>query len=222
MTTKPPSDRARLRRVHERGQYDRDSIDAVLDAGLLCHVGYVADGLPYVTPTLHWRIDDKVYWHGSSASRALRAGESAEVCLTVSFLDGLVLARSGFHHSVNYRSAMVFGKAQIVDDAEEKTRVLDNLIDRIAPGRVAEIRRPTDQELKATTVLWLPLDNASAKVRNGPPVDDEEDYALPVWAGILPVTGQVGAPIADPRLTAGIDPPAYLAHSAKLLSGEGA
>jgi len=219
MTTPPPSDRARLRRAHERGHYDREAVNSVLDAGFMCHVGYVADGLPYVTPTLHWRIGDKVYWHGSAASRAIRASEGAEVCLTVSFLDGLVLARSGFHSSVNYRSAMVFGQAQKVTDPDEIVRVLDIFIDRIAPGRVAEIRPPNDQEIKSTTVLWMSLDNASAKIRTGPPGDDEEDYAIPVWAGVIPLSTQAGAPIADPRLDDGISPPDYLAQTAKILTG---
>jgi nitroimidazol reductase NimA-like FMN-containing flavoprotein (pyridoxamine 5'-phosphate oxidase superfamily) len=207
-TARPASERTRVRRMHNRGAYDRETIHAILDAGLLCHVGYVVDGQPYVTPTAHWREGDHVYWHGSSASRALRTQVTGiDVCLTVSLLDGLVLARSGFHHSLNYRSVMALGRAELVDEPEAKLRALHAFTERVVPGRWDEIRPPTVQEMKATTILRLPLDEASAKVRVGQPVDDDEDYALPVWAGVLPLFQVTGAPIADPKLHAGTPVP---------------
>jgi len=199
----PPSDRTRVRRLAKRAHYDEATVHAILDAGLLCHVGYVIDGQPYVTPTAHWRDGDYVYWHGSSASRMLRAQlNGISVCLTVSLLDGLVLARSGFHHSMNYRSVMALGQAELVDDPEAKVSALKHFVDKLVPGRWEDIREPTTQELKGTTILRLRLDEASAKVRTGPPVDDEEDYALPVWAGVLPLALQAGTPVADGRLPA--------------------
>jgi nitroimidazol reductase NimA-like FMN-containing flavoprotein (pyridoxamine 5'-phosphate oxidase superfamily) len=198
-----PSERTRVRRLAKRAHYDEATVHAILDAGLLCHVGYVIDGQPYVTPTAHWRDGAYVYWHGSSASRMLRAQlNGISVCLTVSLLDGLVLARSGFHHSMNYRSVMALGQAELVDDPEAKVSALKHFVDKLVPGRWEDIREPTTQELKGTTILRLRLDEASAKVRTGPPVDDEEDYALPVWAGVLPLTLQAGMPVADDRLPA--------------------
>jgi nitroimidazol reductase NimA-like FMN-containing flavoprotein (pyridoxamine 5'-phosphate oxidase superfamily) len=211
MTQKPPSDRTRVRRVHERARYDRPSLDAILDAGLMCHVGYVIDGAPYVTPTLYWRHGDHVYWHGSSASRMLRAADGAEVCLTVSHLDGLVLARSGFHHSVNYRSAMLFGRATKVDDQDALEAELAYFMEQILPGRWADLRPPSVQEIKGTTLLSLTIDEASAKIRTGPPVDDEEDYDWPVWAGVLPLRTIVGEPEPDPRLDPAVAVPANVA-----------
>jgi len=210
MTAKPPTDRVRLRRAHLRGLYDRESIDAILDAQPLCHVGYVKDGHPFVTPTFQWREGDRVYWHGSSASQMLRAAKSMPVCLTVSCLDGFVMARSGFHHSVNYRSVMILGEAEIVEGAEEITARVDIFLNGLFPGR-AEILRPhTKQEIKGTTVLSLPITEASAKVRDGGPVDDEEDYELPIWAGVIPVKQVVGEPIPDERNLPGIEPPAHI------------
>jgi uncharacterized protein len=201
VTTKPPSERTRVRRLGQRGAYDRETVHAILDAGLLCHVGYVVDGQPYVTPTAHWRDGDYVYWHGSAASRMLRTQiGGVDVCLTVSLLDGLVLARSGFHHSMNYRSVMALGRAELVDEPDAKLHALKVFVDRLVPGRWEQLRAPTGQELKGTTVLRMSLDEASAKVRTGAPVDDEEDYALPVWAGVLPLSVVAGSPIADPRL----------------------
>jgi len=195
----PVTDRTRLRRLHSRGAHDRATIDAILDAMPLCHVGYVRDGKPVVTPTLQWREGDRVYWHGSSASRALRAADGTDVCLTVSILDGLVLARSAFHHSVNYRSVMIFGRATAVDDPAEKVARMRTFVEGLYPGRWDGLRPLTDQEVKATTVLSMPIDEASAKIRTGGPVDDDEDYALPIWAGVVPVTLILGAPEADPR-----------------------
>jgi nitroimidazol reductase NimA-like FMN-containing flavoprotein (pyridoxamine 5'-phosphate oxidase superfamily) len=202
--------RTRVRRLPKRGHYDRATVHAVLDAGVLCHVGYVIDGQPHVTPTCHWRHGDRLYWHGSSASRMLRhLKQGVPACVTVTHLDGFVLARSGFHHSVNYRSVMAFGSAQLVPDAA-KLEALEHFVERLFPGRWDELRPPTAQEVKATTVVWMDLDEVSAKIRTGPPVDDEEDYDVPVWAGVLPVASMPGAPEPDPRLAAGIALPGYL------------
>ncbi len=204
MNAYTPTARSRARRLYERASYDVAAINAILDAGLIAHVGYVIDGQPYVTPTAYWREGEHVYWHGSSASRMLRTvKEGVPVCLTVTHLDGLVLARSGFHHSMNYRAAMLFGRAAIVDDPAAKMRALDTFVDRLYPERRAELRPPTPQEIKATTVVRMTIEEASAKVRTGPPKDDEEDYGLPVWAGVLPVRQIVGEAIPDPRLPEG-------------------
>lgn len=203
------TDRTRLRREHERGDYDRATVNAILDAQPMCSVGYVIDGKPYVTPTLQWREGNHVYWHGSSASRALRASKGAEVCLTVAILDGFVMARSGMHHSVNSRSVMLFGTAFVVPDAEKEER-LSTFIDGLWPGRAAHLRPNSAQELKATTVLGMEIKEGSAKARSGGPLDDEEDYALPIWAGVIPVETRVGALQPDPRNLDGIEPPEHL------------
>jgi len=208
-----PSERTRVRRMGKRGAYDAATVHAILDAALTCHVGYVVEGQPYVTPTAHWRDGDHVYWHGSSASRMLRTLEGGvDVCVTASLLDGLVLARSGFHHSMNYRAVMALGRAELVGDKTAKLHALKAFSDRLVPGRWETLRPPTAQELKATTILQLKLDEASAKVRTGPPVDDEEDYALPVWAGVLPLSMVAGEPVADPRLAPGTPVPANIAR----------
>lgn len=200
-----PTPRARVRRRHDRGRYDRDTIYAILDAALLCHVGYVIDGLPYVTPTLFWREGERLYWHGSSASRMLRnQTQGIPVCVTVSHVDGLVVARSGFHHSLNYRAVMAFGSAAIVADDEIKTAALNGFVDRLYPGRNRQIRSILPQELKATTLMSMVIDEASAKVRTGGPIDDETDYALDCWAGVVPIETRVGAAIPDERLKPGI------------------
>ncbi len=214
-TTSAPSDRTRLRRLHDRGRHDAPSVHAVLDAQPLCHVGYVLDGAPQVTPTLQWREGDHVYWHGSSASRFLRAAIASPVCLTVTLWDGLVMARSGFHHSANYRSCMVFGTASIVDDPDHKHASLEAMFDRWFPGRWPLLRPMTAQEVKATTVLRLPLAEASVKIRTGPPVDDEEDYALAVWAGVVPLSVATGTPVDDPRNLQGVQVPDH-AHRFKV------
>ncbi len=193
--------------MHTRGSYDRDTLYAILDAMPLAHVGYAIEGRPFVTPTFQWREGDRVYWHGSSASRAIRSARGAQVCLTVSLLDGFVLARSAFHHSANYRSAMVFGEAVEVTDPEEKRARLERFVEGLYPGRWEALRPVAPQELKATTVLSLPIDEASAKLRTGGPVDDEEDYAWPVWAGVVPVRHVVGAPEPDPRNLDAVDEP---------------
>jgi len=194
-----PTERVRVKRLHERGHYDRETVAAILDAMPLAHVGYVFKGQPYVTPTLQWREGDRVYWHGSSASRMLEAAEGADVCLTVTLMDGFVLARSAFHHSANYRSVMVLGRAEKVLDPDEKTMRLKTFVDGLFPGRWDMLRPMTRQEAKATTVLSMPITEASAKVRTGMPKDDEEDYALPIWAGLLPFRTEVLTPQADPR-----------------------
>jgi len=190
-----------VKRVPERGAYERDRIDAILDAGLVCHLGFVHDGQPFVIPTLYARIGDEIYVHGSSASRMLRTLKGGvDACLTVTIVDGLVLARSIFHHSINYRSVVVLGRTTEVADPDEKARALEAFGERILPGRWAEVRPPTPLELKATSILRMPLDEASAKLRQGPPVDEEEDYSLPVWAGVIPLALQAEEPQPDPRL----------------------
>lgn len=205
-----PSERVRVKRLHERGAYDRATIDAILDATPVAHVGYVFDGQPLVTPTLHWREGDHVYWHGSAASRMLETADGADVCVTVTLIDGIVLARSAFHHSVNYRSVMLVGRATMLRDPAEKEARLKAFVDGLMPGRWDMLRPATALEIKATSVLSLPISEASAKVRTGPPKDDEEDYALDIWAGVLPLAMQSLAPISDPRLKAGLVPPEHV------------
>jgi uncharacterized protein len=205
-----PSARTRVKRLPKRGHYDAPTIHQILDAGFICHVGYLIDGQPFVTPTSYWRREDHVYWHGSHASRMLKETEGAAVCLTVTHVDGLVLARSGFHSSINYRSAMIFGTAQKVETPAEKLRALEDFSERLYPGRWRELRAPTRKELLATTVLKMQIEEASAKIRTGPPVDDEEDYALPIWAGVVPLALTRGKPQADERLAAGVRLPGYL------------
>jgi uncharacterized protein len=212
VATAAPSPRTRVRRVPARGAYERETIDAILDEALVSHVGFVHDGAPVVIPTLHARLGDRLYLHGSAASRMLRTLEGgAQVCVTATLVDGLVLARSAFHHSVNYRSAVVFGEARSVAP-DERPRALELFTEKLVPGRWPYVRPPTRQELKGTNVLELPLDEASAKVRTGPPVDDEEDYALPVWAGVLPLRTVVDPPQPDPRLDPVIEPPSHVAR----------
>lgn len=210
-----PSERTRIKRLAKRAHYDRETAYAVLDAGILCHVAYVIDAQPFVTPTCHWRDGDYVYWHGSAASGMLRAQQAGiSICLTVSHLDGLILARSGFNHSVNYRSIMVLGMAEVVDDAGHIDRALEAFMERIAPGRWQDLRPITAKERKATTVLRLKIDEFSVKVRDAGVADNEEDYDHPVWAGVIPVTTTLGVPQADPRLAADIAMPDYLAKIA--------
>lgn len=212
----PPSakfSRTRVVRLAKRAHYDRATIDAILDEALVCHVGFVHDGHPAVIPTAHWRDGDRLYFHGSAKSRMLGAVRGAEVCVAVTLMDGLVMARSGFHHSINYRSVVVYGRAEAVDAPAAKVRALRAFMERVAPGRWDEIdavRPPTASELKSTQVMALPLTEASAKVREGPPVDDEADYALPIWAGVVPMATVFGRPVPDPRLSASVPLPAYL------------
>lgn len=205
----PASERSTVRRRPARADYRPGTVAGVLDEALVAHVGLVADGAPVVIPMTFARLGDHVYVHGSPASRLLRGmADGVEVCLTVTLLDGLVLARSAFHHSMNYRSAVVFGRAAVVTDRWEKAAALAALVERVLPGRSQTARPPSDRELAGTLVLRLGLDEASAKVRQGPPIDDEEDYAWPVWAGEIPLRLVAGAPIPDPRLAPGIPVPA--------------
>jgi nitroimidazol reductase NimA-like FMN-containing flavoprotein (pyridoxamine 5'-phosphate oxidase superfamily) len=202
----------RLRRKRERGDYDRTVIDAILDEALIAHLG-IADrhGQPYVVPTLHARSGDVVYCHGSTASRTLRAlAAGAKACLTVTLLDGLVLARAAMHHSANYRSVMLLGKATPVESEAEKLSALEAVVEHIVPGRWGDVRPPNENELRATSVLAIPIDEASAKVRTGPPLDDEEDYSLDTWAGLIPLSSRAGDAESDPRLVEGIPPPQYV------------
>ena len=193
-----PTPQTRIRRHPERAHYDRDTVFAILDAALMCHIGYVIDGKPYVTPTLFWREGERLYWHGSSASRMLRTQTAGiPVCVTVSHVDGLILARCAFRHSLNYRAVMAFGNAAIVDDPVEKDAGLNAFIERIYPGRTGLMRPIARQELKATTLMGMTIEHASAKIRSGGPLDLEEDYAADCWAGTLPITQVMGVPVPD-------------------------
>jgi len=199
------TERTTVRRLPKRAVYDKQLVHSILDEAFLCHVGFAVDNQPYVIPTLYARSGDQLYIHGSAASRMLRRLEQGvEICVTVTLVDGFVLARSAFHHSMNYRSVVVLGKARVVTDAEEKTRALGSFTNHIVPGRWEEVRQPTEQELKSTTVLALPLEEVSAKVRTGGPIDDEEDYALPIWAGVVPIRRELGEPVADGRVLPGV------------------
>jgi nitroimidazol reductase NimA-like FMN-containing flavoprotein (pyridoxamine 5'-phosphate oxidase superfamily) len=202
----PPSERTRVRRLPRRAAYDRTTIHAILDEGLVCHLAFAAEGQPYAIPTAYARIGDHLYVHGSTASRTLRAAAGSPVCLTVTLIDGLVLARSAFHHSMNYRSVIVLGAAEEVADEDERLAAMRALVERIAPGRWTEIRQPNPQELKATTILRLSLAEASAKIRTGPPIDDQEDLPLPCWAGVVPLALTAAAPVPDTGVTA-VPPP---------------
>jgi nitroimidazol reductase NimA-like FMN-containing flavoprotein (pyridoxamine 5'-phosphate oxidase superfamily) len=191
----------------ERGDYDRATVEAILDEALVSHVGFSADRQPYVIPTLHARVGDRVYFHGSAASRTLRAlAAGAETCLTATLLDGIVLARSAVHQSVNYRSVLVFGRAEAVLEPERKRAAIEAFSERLIPGRWREVRPPTENELKAISVLSLPLEEASAKLRVGGPKDDEEDYSREGWAGVVPIGLTAGAPLPDERLAPGTEP----------------
>jgi len=206
-----PSARTRVVREPHRGVYDRKAAYRILDEGFLCHVGFVANGQPFVIPTSYGRKDANLYIHGSAASRMLRQmKEAVPVCVTVTLLDGLVLARSIFNHSMNYRSVVILGKATLVEDPAEKLAALETLSEHILPGRWAESRQPNPQELKATSVLRLPIEEFSAKVRTGPPIDDEEDLSFPTWAGLIPLQTTAGAPIDDPALKPGTAVPEYV------------
>jgi nitroimidazol reductase NimA-like FMN-containing flavoprotein (pyridoxamine 5'-phosphate oxidase superfamily) len=201
MSSFTPTERTQVKRLPKRGAYDRETVFKILDEGFVCHVGFVVDGQPYVIPTNYGRSGDTLYLHGSAASRMLRTlSEGIPVCVTVTLVDGLVLARSAFHHSVNYRSVVALGTARLVDDPREKREALRLFTEHIMKGRWDDIRQPSEQEMKATTVLALPLEEVSAKVRSGGPIDDEEDYALGMWAGVLPLSVTPAAPVPDLRL----------------------
>ena len=203
--------RTKLRRLPKRGAHDRETIDAILDEALVAHLGFVHDGRPAVIPTLLARVGDEVFIHGSSASRALRTlSAGAEVCLTVTLIDGLVLARSAFHHSINYRSVVLYGTTRALVDSAQKARALEAFTEKLLPGRWPDVRWPNPKELKATSVLALTIDEGSAKIRTGPPGDDEEDYALDTWAGVVPLELRPLPPVPDPLLRPGIPEPEYL------------
>jgi nitroimidazol reductase NimA-like FMN-containing flavoprotein (pyridoxamine 5'-phosphate oxidase superfamily) len=204
------TDRTVLKRLPQRGSFEREQINQILDEGIVCHVGFVVDGHPVVIPTGYGRVEQDLIIHGSQASRMLRAlKQGIDVCVTVTLIDGLVLARSAFHHSMNYRSVVIFGRARLIEDEQEKIDALRALSEHIVPGRWDEVRGPNERELQQTTVLSLPLTEASAKIRTGPPLDDEEDYQLDVWAGTIPLALASGQPINDPRLSTGLAVPAY-------------
>jgi nitroimidazol reductase NimA-like FMN-containing flavoprotein (pyridoxamine 5'-phosphate oxidase superfamily) len=207
MSSIQPTPRTQVRRLPKRGVYDAAQIHSILDEGFLCHVGFAVDGQPYVIPTLYARIGDTLYIHGSAASRMLKtAASNVEVCVTVTLVDGFVLARAVFHHSMNYRSVVLLGKARLVTELEEKANALRAFTNKIARDRWGEARTPNEQEYKATNVLAVPIEEVSAKIRGGPPLDDDEDYALPVWAGVVPIRMRVGAPKDDGRVPEGVEP----------------
>jgi nitroimidazol reductase NimA-like FMN-containing flavoprotein (pyridoxamine 5'-phosphate oxidase superfamily) len=209
--TDAPSQRSRVRRFPRRAAYDREAVEAILDEGLTCHLGFLDGGQPFVIPMLHARVGDIVYLHGASSSRLVRTvAAGAAVCLTVTLVDGLVLARSAFHHSLNYRSAVVLGHPRVVEPETERLRALEAFVERLVPGRWADVRMPSPQELRATRVLALPLTEASAKLRSGPPADAEPDYELPVWAGLIPLEMRPLAPEPDPRLPPAVAMPHYV------------
>lgn len=208
-----PTDRTRVVREPQRAVYDRETVYRILDEGFLCHIGFVANGQPFVIPTSYGRKEAHLYIHGSAASRMLRnLKDGIPMCVTVTLLDGLVLARSVFNHSMNYRSVVILGTAVLVDDPQEKLSALHSLSEHIIPGRWQDSRQPNEKELKATSVLRLPIEEFSAKVRTGPPIDDEEDYAFPTWAGVLPLETTLGDPISDPGLDPKRSLPEYLKH----------
>jgi uncharacterized protein len=210
------NDRATVRRLPQRGAYDAETIHAILDAGFLAHVGFCVDGHPFVIPTLYGRVrdssgPDKLCLHGSAASRMLRElSAGVPACVTVTHVDGIVLARSAFHHSMNYRSVVAFGTARKIEDVQGKEEALRVISDHLIAGRWEDVRSPTAKELKATSVLEFTIEEASAKVRSGPPVDDEEDYELPVWAGVVPLQLRAAAPVKDPRLNGHVRLPTYV------------
>ena len=212
MPLNAPTDRIRVNRLPKRGDYSQETIYKILDAGFICHVGFVVDGQPYVIPTGFGRSGDMLYLHGSAASRMLRTlAGGVDVCVTVTLLDGIVLARSAFHHSMNYRSVVVLGKARLIEDDAEKTAALRAISEQVIRGRWDDVRKPTPQELKATAVLALPITEASAKIRTGFSLDEEADYELEVWAGVLPLAMKAGEPIPDPRLAEGVrEAPQYV------------
>ncbi len=201
MNTYAPTPRTKVRRLAKRGVYDKAVVHSILDEGLLCHIGFAVEGQPYVIPTLYARVGEQLYVHGSAVSRMLKTlAEGVDICITVTLVDAYVLARSAFHHSMNYRSVVVLGRAQLVTDHAERLQALRAVTNHIVPGRWEQVREPNELEMRQTAVLRLPLEEVSAKVRVGPPNDDAEDYAIPVWAGIVPICTQVGRPLDDGRV----------------------
>lgn len=208
-----PTARTTLKRLPKRGSYDIETVNGILDEGFVCHIGFVVDGQPFVIPTAYGRSGDRLYIHGSAASRMARTlSGGVPVCVTVTLVDGLVLARSAFHHSINYRSVVIFGNARPVEDPAEKNEALRIFTEHLIPGRWDQVREPNEQELRATEVLSLDLSEASAKIRTGPPIDDEEDMNIEVWAGVIPLNMALQSPVADPALKPGIDPPDYVVN----------
>jgi uncharacterized protein len=200
--------RTRVKRLNKRAVYDKAQVHAILDEGYLCHVGFVRDGQPFVIPTLYARAEEMLYIHGSGVSRMLNTlAEGVEVCVTVTLVDAYVLARSAFHHSMNYRSVVILGRAHLLEERQEMLRALEAITEHVVPGRWSEVRAPNELEMRQTAVLALPLQEVSAKVRMGPPVDDEEDYALPIWAGVVPICSTLAEPLADGRVPPGIEAP---------------
>jgi nitroimidazol reductase NimA-like FMN-containing flavoprotein (pyridoxamine 5'-phosphate oxidase superfamily) len=221
MSTFTPTERTQVKRLPKRGAYDRETVFKILDEAFVCHVGFVVDGQPYVIPTNYGRVGETLYLHGSAASRMLRTlSEGIPVCVTVTLVDGLVLARSAFHHSANYRSVVILGAARLVSEPTEKMEALRLFTEHIMKGRWEQIRQPNEQELKGTTVLALPIEEVSAKVRTGGPVDDEADYDLAIWAGVLPLPVTAGAPVPDARLKAGIAVPENVTRYSRDASGK--
>ena len=211
MTEFQPTERTQFRRRPARGSYDTEAIFRILDEAFVCHVGFTVDGQPYVIPTTYARVGDAIYIHGSAASRMLRTlAEGMHVCVTVTLVDGLVFARSAFHNSINYRSIVILGRATLVESPEEKLRALEALTEHVMPGRWKDVRPPSEQELKGASVLRLALQEVSAKVRTGPPIDEEQDYNLPIWAGVLPLALIAGAPLPDSHVPPGTAPPPYV------------
>ena len=208
------TERTTVKRLGERGRYDRAVIDPIIDEALICHVGTVEDGLPMVIPTLHARIDDHLILHGSPASRMLRSAKQSEICVTITLVDGFVLARSALHHSMNYRSVVILGRPEVVPK-HEKAAALDALVERLVPGRLPYLRAMSDDEVKATSVLRLPITEASAKVRTGHPVDDDDDYELPIWAGVLPIETTYGTPLTDPAMRSQVPVPDHVLRYAR-------
>jgi uncharacterized protein len=212
-----PTGKSKVRRLPKQGSYERELIYKILDEGLVCYVGFAIEGQPFVIPTAYARVADQIYIHGSPISRMMRSlGSGIEVCITVTLLDGLVLARSAFHHSMNYRSVMIFGTATAVSELDQKMAALQAFTEHIVPGRWSEVRQPNSKELEATVVLALPLIEASAKVRTGHPTDEREDYDLPIWAGEIPLRLVADSPINDSSLSQGIEPPDYALNYLKL------
>lgn len=213
MSEFPQTELNKVKRLPKRGQYDKKTIYEIVDEALICHAGFVLEGQPFVMPTIHVRIDDTIYLHGAVANRMLthiKAGNN--VCLTMTLIDGIVFARSVFHHSMNYRSAVLFGKGRVIGDYDEKWKVFQALTEHIAKGRWNDARKPSDQETNSTTIVAIDIDSASAKIRTGPAKDDEEDYSLAIWAGVMPVKMEFGEPINDERLIKEIQIPGYIKH----------
>ena len=210
MKTYPISNRNRVKRISNNSDYSKETVHAIIDEALFCHLGIIHDGKPVVIPTIHARVGDQIVFHGSNASRLLKISNNNEICVTITLLDGLVMARSLFNSSMNYRSAVIFGKGEIIKDHDERMAAFKSITDHIAPGRWDDARQPNNSELKQTSVVRMPIDEASAKISMGPPDDEDEDYALDYWAGVIPINQTYGEPESDPILQEGITIPDYL------------